>query len=932
MDFKDIEEKWQKKWEEEKIFEGNTNPEKEKFLLTFPFPYMNGPLHLGHLFTATRVDVYARFKRMQGFNVLFPWAWHYTGESIPGAVKRIKENDQLIIKAIRDIDGVPESEIKKFVDPLYLARYYTNDAIESIKRIGFSIDWRRSFTTVDPIFSKFIEWQYFTLKDKGYVIKGTHPVVYCPSCESPTGDHDRLVGEGVSPAEFMLLKFKYDDMILPAATLRLETIYGVTNMWLNPEVNYVKAKVNDEIWLVSKECALKLKHQGFEVKELEEVKGTELIGKYCFNPIIKNKIIILPASFVDPNIGTGVVMSVPSHAPYDYIGLEDLIKNPEELKKYDIDLKNVKEIEPISLISLEGFGEHPAIELCKQMNVKNQEDKEKLDKATEELYKKEFHQGILKNNVKKYSGLKVIEAKPVIIEDFKKLNIATKFFDLPEEVVCKCSTKCIVKILQNQWFLKYSDEDWKNLTKKCLEKMEIYPEEARKWFEATIDWLEEKACTRKIGLGTKLPWDKEWLVETLSDSTIYMAFYTISHLIRKYKIEPEDLTREFFDYIFTGKEFDKKDEKWEEMKKEFEYWYPVDFRNSAKELIPNHLTFFLFQHVAIFPEKYWPKIIGANGMINIEGEKMSKSRGVFITARQALDWYGSDAARFALMNTSEGMNDADFRKKEAESTISTINNFYSTILKILELKEDNEKKSIDTWLLSRLQKNIKEATEAYEVTKFKTALHYSFFNMFSDLRWYLRKRNTINRKIINEFITKWIKLVSPLIPFISEELWEKIGNKNFVSLEKWPDYDSKLINLKIEFGEELIKQTIKDIEEIKKLSKIEKPEKITIFTTSHWKYEVYNAVLQGTELKELMQKEEFKKIGNVLINYYKKLQKKKPLDELFLTAGYEHEVLEEAKEFLEKEFDSTVEIIKAEESKHPKALVAEPSKPGILVE
>ncbi|RLG89300.1 leucine--tRNA ligase, partial [Candidatus Bathyarchaeota archaeon] len=118
MEFlKQVEEKWQKAWEQAKIFEADPEKGKPKCFVTFPYPYMNGPLHMGHAFTATRIDVYARFKRMQGFNVLFPWAWHWTGETIAGASERIKQGDQSFIKPLLEIDGVPEEEIKKFVDP-----------------------------------------------------------------------------------------------------------------------------------------------------------------------------------------------------------------------------------------------------------------------------------------------------------------------------------------------------------------------------------------------------------------------------------------------------------------------------------------------------------------------------------------------------------------------------------------------------------------------------------------------------------------------------------------------------------------------------------------------------------------------------------------------------------------------------------------------
>ncbi len=253
MEFsKQIEEKWQRKWEEAKIFQPEPDKNKKKFFITFPYPYMNGPLHVGHAFTASRVDAYARFKRMQGYNVLFPWAWHWTGQPLVGASERVAKGDADFIKALKEVDGVPEEELKKFVDPLYMATYYTNEGRLAAKKLGFSVDWRREFNTIMPTYQKFIEWQYENLKAKGYVSMGTHPVVWCPKCQSPTGDHDRQVGEGVAPEEYTLIKFKLNkETFLPAATFRPETIYAVTNMWINADATYVEATVDNEKWIIS---------------------------------------------------------------------------------------------------------------------------------------------------------------------------------------------------------------------------------------------------------------------------------------------------------------------------------------------------------------------------------------------------------------------------------------------------------------------------------------------------------------------------------------------------------------------------------------------------------------------------------------------------------------------------------------------------------
>ena len=943
MNFHEIEEKWTKKWEEAKIFEADPD-DREKVFVTFPFPYMNGPLHLGHAFTSTRVDVYARFKRMQGYNVLFPWAWHITGEPIAGAARRVAHGDESQLRIFREIDKVPEEELKKFTDPEYIAKYYIRDSKATLKRFGHGIDWRREFTTTSlhKHFNRFIEWQYITLRKKGYVVKGTHPVVWCPHCKSPTGDHDRLEGEGASPVEFILLKFKYEDAFMPAATLRPETIFGVVNMWVNPSSKLVKVKVDNEAWIVSKECAEKLKEQKEKVEILEELNGEELIGKYCIHPLTKEEIIILPAHFVDPDNATGIVMSVPSHAPYDWVALRDLMEKPEELEKYGIAKEKVKEIKPISLISTPGFGEHPAIEICEKMGIENQNDK-RLDKATEIVYKEEFYKGVLKENTGKYKGMKVSEAKKILVNDFINESIADRMYELSERVICRCTTKCVVKILKDQWFLKYSDEEWKRKVKEALNNMKILPEEARANFEYVIDWLDNKACARKTGLGTPLPWDKEWKVETLSDSTVYMAFYTIAKHIYKYNIKAESLEPEVFDYIFYGegeakeleKKYNIKAEILKEMREEFDYWYPVDLRVSAKELVPNHLTFFLFQHVALFPHKL-PRCIGVNGMISIEGKKMSKSKGNFITIKDAIAKYGADVTRASLLYSAEGLRDPDWRGKAAEDMKNRLKSFYNLITRIISSNDERKDvKNIDKWILSRMQKHIRQAIEHYENLNNRSAFQVAFFDVWQDIRWYMR-RDVVNKEILLRVIEDWIKLVAPYVPMLCEELWEKLGNSNFVSLAKFPSYDSSLVDEKAELAEEVIAKTHEDIENILKVTKM-KPKKIVLYTSPSWKWEVLKIVNEQEfdfkkSISKAMESEKIKKFGKEVANYINEVIKEKVK---FTTRINELEILEEAKTFFEKEFKASIEIYSADEEAYDplnKRRNAKPLKPAIYVE
>ncbi|MBI5872372.1 class I tRNA ligase family protein [archaeon] len=485
ISLKKIDKKWQKRWERAKIFEANVNKKRKKFFITIPYPYVNGAPHIGAGFTFIRGEVYARFKRMQGFNVLYPQAFHATGEPILGTIERVKKNDKTQIETFK-LFGATDRDIKNFVKngPEFTAKYWKSKWMEILRMTGFSADWRRTFitTTMTPQYSRFIEWQYNNLKKRGHVVQGTHPVIWCPNCQSPTGDHDRLMGEGESPIEYVVIKFKLDSgEIIPCGTLRPETIYGVTNLWVNPEVKYVGVKVDGETWVISKEAAEKLKDQLKKVEILQEISGRELVGKFVENPVVKDKIIILPASFVDPSAATGMVMSVPSHAPYDWIGLVDLQKDEEQLKEFELDPLIVKNIKPISLIKTEGFGEQPAIEICQQMNIQNQSEKGKLDEATALLYKKEFHTGVLKDNTP-YVGKKVSEIKDDLIRELFEKKVVDIMWECTAQVVCRCTTVCHVKILENQWFLKFSDEEWKDKVKECIEQMRFFPEEVRSQF------------------------------------------------------------------------------------------------------------------------------------------------------------------------------------------------------------------------------------------------------------------------------------------------------------------------------------------------------------------------------------------------------------------------------------------------------------------
>jgi leucyl-tRNA synthetase len=956
---KEIEQKWQVKWQDAHIFEANPDSTKKKMMVTFPYPYMNGPLHVGHAFSASRVDAYARFKRMQGHNVLWPWAWHWTGQPLLGASERVARGDQEYIRVLREVDGVPEAELKKFVDPVYMAQYYTNEGRMAAKSIGFSVDWRREFTTVMPTYQKFIEWQYKNLKEKGYVTRGTHPVVWCPKDKSPTGDHDRQVGEGVMPEEYTLIKYRLDEnTFLPAATFRPETIYGITNMWINPDATYVEATVNGENWIISQEAAEKLKEQEKKIQVKRSFKGRELIGKIFENPITKNKFPILPGWFVNPKTATGIVYSVPAHAPYDWLALKDLQENPDVLAEFCMNPGDVKRIKPISIIKIEGFGEYPAIELVEQMGIKNQHDP-RADEATKALYKKEFHGGVLKPNCGAYAGKTVRNVKDVLIEDFRRMGIADNMYDLPEPVVCRCMTQCIVKILSDQWFLNYSDQRWKEKAKEAVARMTIYPESAKPWFYTVIDWLREWACARTTGFGTPLPWGKGWIIETLSDSTIYMAFYTINNHIKQNKIKYEALTPEVFDYIFYGKGNPTKLENTlgitadllEAMRNEFLYWYPFDLRNSAKELVPNHLTFCIFHHTALFPPEHWPKALGVNGMLMVESKQMHKSKGNFVTMKGAVEKYGADATRCALLLGAEGMDDPDWRAENVKDLQSKFEGLMGFAAGILSNAKNPENTVLERWLQSRLQHRIKDVTASLDELKTRTALQIALFETWNDLRWYVQRKRNTNAKALGEAVKVWLKMLAPFSPFLCEELWSKTDEGDFISLSHWPAFDEAKVDSVAEEQENVIIDVLSDTSNILKAMKI-KPKILCYYAAASWKWQVYLKILEktlagevtvGNLVREFAADKELKlhmkEIANIVPKMTKaitKLSGERKANMLKNEAVNEKEILAGAVGFLKERFDAEVSVYAEEDQKRydPKhrAIMALPYQPAIYIE
>ena len=904
------------RWDAEKPFEVDAplpttdgTPLPAKYFMNFPYPYMNGRLHLGHAFSLSKTEFAARYWRMKGRRVLWPFGLHVTGTPIAACAQKLvkemerfgnppqfppeffEEQEQIAQNKkegeaigqhkskrgksgpakpqwiIMQGMGIDAAEIPKFADARYWLKFFPSLAIDDLKAFGCHIDYRRSFITteVNPFYDSFIRWQFRNLREAGYLKFGKRYSIYSPRDGQPCADHDRASGEGVLPMEYTVVKLKVQnvaehavfaphlsiigdrDVIFPGATLRPETVVGQTNCWVSPNFPY-KAYIvqndqsaKEQLFLMTAKAARNLAYQGFyvngttgkDIEPLFEIDGATLVGLPLTAPLSPySTIYTLPMSTITESKGTGVVMSVPSDSPDDYINFIQLVKKPDYRAKLNLKDEWVVPFEIVPIIECPGeLGTNAAQVAIAKFGINGPKDTDKLEEAKKLVYQTGFYEG--KMMCGPYAGLAVAEAKVKTSAALKGSDDAITYYEPQKTVMSRSGDECVVSHC-NQWYIAYGTEEWRNAVRSHMaDEMHMYSPAIRNGFEETLKWLENWPCSRTFGLGTKLPCDESntMIIDSLSDSTIYMAYYTIAQFVHvtpsgsvcldatepnKYGLVPEMFTDATWNFILRGQGTAEEInaatglpvEIAASMRREFEYWYPVDLRVSAKDLIQNHLTMFLYNHAAIWPndKSKWPRSIYCNGHIEVDNQKMSKSLGNFISMSQAIGDYGSDASRLACADAGDSLDDANFVRATASGFIMKLTAFIEVVKEFAAGSVSTpgataEQAALrtgpynifDRVFLNAINNSIVTVDKYYADMQFRMALNAGFFELSAEFSGYklLCDNLGVHADVAKRYYEVAILLIAPFAPHVADHLWRDVLQKpTSIHQERFPVPDS----------------------------------------------------------------------------------------------------------------------------------------------
>ncbi len=790
--------RWQEAWAKAGVATASRVPGRRKFYSVNAYPGASGFFHVGHLRGLAYQDALARYHRMLGEEVLLPFGLHASGLPAVAWAQKIRDRDPLVLAQL-DEARVPAEERQGLEDPEQAARFLGRTYQAVLASLGVLFDPSTYVTTIDEDYRAFVRWQFHTLNSAGALVQGTHYASVCPVCGPVAVDAaetDLSQGGDAEVVTFTTVPFPLEDgRILLAATLRPETVYGVTNLWVAPGSSLAVWHHKEKSYLVSPAAAERLvEQQGGTVGRTEP--ASLVVGREATVPVRGRRVPILESAVVDPAVGTGIVMSVPAHAPWDAAALRALAPAERERLGAPPVLLDVGPAAGLAGSEAElarGEGT-PAERALRATGARGLEDRALVDEATERLYRLEFLRGRM--TIPELTGVHVRDARDRVAATLRGEGSSFELREFSTRVVCRNGHDVVIRRVPDQWFLRYSDPAWKAETARTAAGLRTSPEEYGRELASVLDWFSDRPCTRHgRWLGTPFPLDPTWTIEPIADSTFYMAYYIVRRYVATGRLSVDQLTDAFFDAVFLGRgpgEPTVDRELLEEVRSEFLYWYPLDVNVGGKEHRRVHFPAFLFTHARLLPEELRPQGIFVHGWITgPSGAKLSKKEigakgGRIPPIEGALDTWGADALRLFYLIAAVPNQDLEFDPSLVDSAAARVAEVERLAREALA--EGDGPPELDAWLASRAHRVVGRVREAYDRWDLRAAAEIAFVEVPALLRRYYARGGTPGRAT-SALALAWIRLLAPIAPHLAEELGEGRFS-GLVAREPFPTADA----------------------------------------------------------------------------------------------------------------------------------------------
>lgn len=836
---------WQEAWRAAGLSSARRVAGREKFYALVAYPGASGFLHLGHLRGLVYADALHRYHRMNGRQVFFPTGTHASGLPSVTFAQKVADREPGTVAQLRQ-QMVPESGWPALEDPLEAARFLGRTYLADYRRLGLLIDESAYVTTVDEDYQAFIRWQFGRLHRAGEIVQKPYVAAVCPVCGPVSVDPsetDLARGGEAEWVQYTVVPFRLDDgRTLLAATVRPETVFGVTNVWLPLEEPLVVWHQGAQAYIVSRTGGeLLVEQHGGRLGH--DVPVNSLVGLSVEVPLTGTKVPVLPSPMVDPRQGTGVVMSVPAHAPADWLALRELapadrsrIPDPTSIVAVDADQLSPSERD---LLAGEGLPAERAAHATRASSLK---DTDAVQRATERLYRLEHARGRM--TVAPVHGITVADARHEVARRLQEAGGGFVLYQFSEPVICRNGHTVIIRRVPDQWFLHYGDPEWKEKTAALIRGLKAAPAEYATELPGILSWFQDRPCTRKgRWLGTPFPLDPEWIIEPIADSTFYPAYFVVRRYVSSGRIPVASLTPAFFDRVFLGEgpgEPSVDAGLLAEVRAEFEYWYPLDLNIGGKEHKRVHFPVFLYTHARLLPPALQPKglfvywWLTSRGGAKLSKKDVGSKGGAVPPLHEALERYGADVLRLFYALGASPFQDIEWEPGLLDQAADRLAEVERAAREGL-LPGEGGSPELEAWLRDEVRSIVDAAAESLEQLDFRRFAQLVYVDLPGRLRRYALRGGRPGPATV-EVGLLWLRLLAPVTPHLAEEL----GSGHFRGLtaeQPFPRADELPADLRARYAESYLQRIEEDLRSVLRASESrgQTPGDAVFFVAAPWK-------------------------------------------------------------------------------------------------